>query len=169
MQPFTQKYTIIQLFEDLPEGTQFSSRSWPLHSTIVDTFAIDWDVPTLIKRLGELLALQAQATSVAEDDELFGAEKQIRVVLLQKTDGLVKLHYDVIELLEEGGLKLNDPQFAHEGFLPHSTVQKHARLNKGDEAVFSALTVIDMFSNEDPSQRKVIKTIKIGTAGSTDD
>jgi hypothetical protein len=164
VQGFTQKYTIIQLFEDIPEGTQFSSDSWPLHSTIVDTFAIDWDVPAMIRNIEELLATHAPAISVTEDDEFFGSEKQTQVALLRKTDDLIKLHSDVIKLLEKGGLRLNDPQFANAGFLPHSTVQKHARLNKGDKVSFSALTIIDMFPDGDPYQRKILKTIKIGRA-----
>jgi hypothetical protein len=162
MQKFTQKYTIIQLFEDVSEGTQFSASSWPLHATIADTFAIDWDVPTLIEKLTELLSTLTPANSIVEDDKFFGDQGQVQVALLKKTDTLVKLHYDVIELLEQGGWQPNDPQFAKEGFLPHSTVQKHARLNKGDEVTFNALTIIDMFPGEDPYQRKVIKTIKIG-------
>jgi hypothetical protein len=164
MQGFTQKYAIIQLFEDAEEGTQFSSSSWPLHSTVVDTFAINWDVPTMIKCLEDLLATHAPATSVAEDDEFFGPVKQTQVVLLRKTDDLVKLHYDVVGLLENGGLKLSDPQFAREGFLPHATVQKHARLDKGNEVHFNALTIIDMLPDNDPYQRKVLKTIRIGSA-----
>lgn len=160
MQQFTQKYTIIQLFEDVPEGTQFSTSSWPLHATIADTYAIDWDVQTMIEKLTELLSSHASATSVVEDDGFFGDERQVQVALLRKTDDLIKLHHDVIELLEQGGWKPNDPQFAKEGFLPHSTVQKHARLNKGDKVAFNALTIIDMFPGEDPYRRKVIKTIK---------
>lgn len=141
---------------------QFSASSWPLHATIVDTFAVDWNVTTMAEELTELLSLYAPATSVIEDDRFFGDEGQVQVALLGKTDDLVKLHHDVIELLEQGGWKPNDPQFAKEGFLPHSTVQKHARLNKGDEVVFNALTIIDMFPGGDPYQRKVIKTITIG-------
>ena len=159
---FTQKYALVQLFEDMPEGTQFSSDNWPLHSTVVDTFAIDWDVSTMNKQLEELLATHTQATSVAEDNAFFGPKGQTQVVLLRKTDSLIKLHQDVIELLKHGGLKLNDPQFAHEGFLPHTTVQKHARLNKGDGITFNALTLIDMFPGKNPYQRKVVKTIRIG-------
>lgn len=162
MQKFTQKYTIIQLFEDTPEGVQFSASSWPLHATIADTFAVDWNVTTMAEKLTELLSLHAPATSVIEDDRFFGDEGQVQVALLRKTDDLVKLHHDIIELLEQGGWKPNDPQFAKEGFLPHSTVQKHARLNKGEEVVFNALTIIDMFPGGDPYQRKVIKTITIG-------
>lgn len=162
MQEFTQKYTIIQLFEVVPEGTQFSASNWPLHATIADTFAIDWGVPTMIEKLAQLLSSHALATSVTEDDRFFGDEGQVRVTLLRKTDDLVKLHHDVIELLEQGGWKPNDPQFARDGFLPHSTVQKHARLNKGDEVAFNALTIIDMFPGGDPYQREVIKTMRIG-------
>lgn len=161
MQRFTQKYAIIQFFENVPEGTRFSASSWPLHATIADTFAIDWDVPTMIEKLTKLLSSHTPVTSVVENDRFFGDEGQVQVALLRKTDDLVKLHHDVIELLEQGGWKPNDPQFAKEGFLPHSTVQKHARLNKGDKVIFDALTIIDMFPGEDPYQRKVIKKIKI--------
>lgn len=162
MQHFTQKYAIIQLFEEVPVGTQFAASNWPLHSTIVDTFAIDWDVETMIEKLTELLSAHTTATSTVEDDRFFGENGQVQVALLKKADDLVKLHYDVIELLEQGGLKPNDPQFAKEGFLPHSTVQSHARLNKGDEVIFNALSIIDFFPNEDPYQRTVLATIKIG-------
>lgn len=163
MQKLTQKYTIIQLFEDVPEGIQFFWKDWPLHSTVVDVFAINWDMPTMIERLTQLLSSHTPATSIVEDDRFFGDQGQVRVALLRKTDELVKLHYDVIECLTQGGWKPNDPRFAREGFLPHSTVRKHARLSKGDEVIFNALSVIDMFPDEDPYQRKVIKTIKIGS------
>jgi hypothetical protein len=158
---FTQKYTIIQLFEDIPEGTQFSSDNWPLHTTVVDTFAIDWDISTMIKQLENLLAKYAGASSKAKGDWMLGSEKQIPVVLITKTNALARLHYDIIELLEKGGLKLNDPRFARDGFLPHATIQQHAQLDVGDEVTFDALTIIDMFPDDNPYQRKVLKTISI--------
>lgn len=162
MTSFTQKYAVIQLFEDVPVGTQFAASKWPLHSTVADTFAIDWDISTMVKKLAELLRYHPQASSIAEDDRFFGDSRQVQVTLLKKTDSLIKLHYDVIELLQQGGWKPNDPQFAKEGFLPHSTVQAHNCLNKGDEVIFDVLSIIDFFPNEDPYQRKVLATIKIG-------
>lgn len=160
-QGFSQKYTIIQLLESMPEGAQFSFTDWPLHVTIVDTFATDWDVSTMIRELGGLLADHSQAASVAESDTFFGPDKQTQVTLLQKTDSLTRLHNDATALLKNGGLRLNDPQFAGEGFVPHSTVQKQVKLHKGDQVVFNALTIIDMFPDKDPYQRKVLKTIRI--------
>lgn len=162
MQQFTQKYAIIQLFEDMPVGTQFASNNWPLHATIADTFAIDWDVPTMVEKLTELLKDHPQAASVVNDDHFFGEDVQVRVALLEKTDSLDKLHYDIVKLLEQGGWKPNNQQFAKAGFLPHSTVQSHARVHKDDEVTFNELCIIDFFPNEDPYQRKVLATIKIG-------
>ncbi|QHU91436.1 hypothetical protein GWK75_03195 [Candidatus Saccharibacteria bacterium oral taxon 955] len=162
-QQFTQKYTIVQFFDDIGEGYEYSSDSWPLHSTIVDTFAIDWSVDEMVSRLKDVLKNHATADSVTEDDRFFGDQGQVQVVLLNRSNSLVELHQDILTTLEEGGLKLNDPQFARDGFLPHATVQKHARLDKGDKVRFTALSIVDMFPDKDPYKRKVLKTIAIGS------
>lgn len=162
MPPFTQKYTLMQLLEDIPEGTQFSMSDWPLHVTLADVFAIGWSVPTMTEKLAALLSSHEQAMSTAKKDTFFGPEKQTKVTLLEKTPSLLKLHNDVISLLEQGGFKPNNPQFIREGFLPHATVQKRSRLIEGDTVTFNAVTLIDMFPNKDPYQRKILKTIKVG-------
>lgn len=162
-QQFTQKYTIVQFFDDIGEGYEYSSDSWPLHSTIVDTFAIDWSVDEMVSRLKDALKNHATADSVTEDDRFFSDQGQVQVALLNRSNSLVELHQDILTALEEGGLKLNDPQFARDGFLPHATVQKHARLDKGDKVRFTALSIVDMFPDKDPYKRKALKTIAIGS------
>jgi len=163
-QIFTQKYTIIQLFEDVVDGYEFSSDAWPLHSTLVDTFAINWSVDEMVAHLNEVLSTHATASSTVTGSDAFGAQKQVQVSLLERTNSLISLHTVVIEVLEKGGLKLNDPQYAKEGFLPHATVQKHAKLNIGDKVNFNAISIVDMFPNESPYGRKILKTLKIGNA-----
>ena len=160
-QIFTQKYTIIQLLENLDDGYEFSSVTWPLHSTLVDTFAIDWSVDEMITHLNDLLSTHATASSTVIGSDSFGAQKKVQVSLLERTDALMRLHTDVIEVLERGGLRLNDPQYAKEGFLPHATVQKHAKLDLGDKVSFNAISIVDMFPNGNPYERKILKTIKI--------
>jgi 2'-5' RNA ligase len=159
VQKFTQKYTLIQLLEDMPESTEYDWKDWPLHVTVADIFAIDWDISTLIDKLSQLLKQHTQATAVAADDARLGSA---RVVLLHASSELMKLHDDIVTLLEQGGVTFNNPQFIKEGFLPHSTIQKQARLIKGDLITFNALSIVDMFPSGDPYRRKIIKTIKIG-------
>jgi len=161
-QKFTQKYTIIQLFENIDDGYEFTSDTWPLHSTLVDTFAIDWSVDEMVVHLNEVLLKHAKASSTVTGSDSFGAQKQVKVSLLERTDDLMRLHMDVIKTLERGGLKLNDPQYAKEGFLPHATDQKHAKLDIGDKVNFNAISIVDMFPNGNPYGRKILKTIKIG-------
>lgn len=162
MSEFTQKYTIVHFFEDIEEGRTYPSSEWPLHSTIIDTFAIDWSIDEMAVRLKEALGGHAIAESEAEEDTYFGENGQVHVTLLRRTESLAKLHFDVLAVLKDGGVVLNDPQFAESGFLPHVTVQKHARLKSGDKVQFTALSVVDMFPVKDPYMRKVLKTIKIG-------
>lgn len=162
MQTFSQKYAIIQLLEEVPEGTEFSVGEWPLHVTIMDVFAIDWSAQELAERLMTLLTGRPIATAPAVSEAYFGPNQDVRVTLLERTDDLAKLHGDVYALLERGGLRMNNPDFGRKGFRPHATVQKHAALKPGDTVVFDALTIIDMFPGGDPHMRKVLKTIKLG-------
>ncbi|HJP80767.1 MAG TPA: 2'-5' RNA ligase family protein [Candidatus Saccharimonadales bacterium] len=161
MQHFSQKYTILQLLETIPDGMEFSANEWPLHVTIADTFAIDWDESLLAERLTEMLHVHPPAESIVEGDAYFGEDEQVHVMLLRKTPDLLALHMDVIKLLEQGGWKPNNPQFAKDGFLPHSTIRDHARLYEGDTIRFTALSLIDMFPDKDPYRRRVVKTIPL--------
>lgn len=162
MQQFSQKYAIVQLLEDLPEKFEYDWKSWPLHVTIADVFAIDWPVDMLCSKLKELASQQSPFTTTALNDEFFGPNKEVRVVLIDKTKQLAQLHADAVQLLEPGGVIFNNPQYRGEGFLPHSTVQSHVRLHQGDTVSFNALSIIDMFPNNDPYRRKVITTIPFG-------
>lgn len=159
---FAQKYAIVHFFGDVEDGYEYLSDNWPLHSTIIDTFAIDWSIDEMTTRLTETMGNHATASSEAGDDKFFGEDGQIQVVLFDRTDSLTTLHLDAIALLQQGGLVLNDPQFAYDGFLPHATVQKDARLAKGDKVQFTDLSIVDMFPDEDPYRRKILKTIRIG-------
>ena len=161
MQKFTQKYTIICLLEDVEEGYSFSSSDWPLHTTLIDTFAIDWDVETLQMKIHEVAQEQISTSTNGVKDEYFGPNKEVHVILLEKNKDLNNIHYALLQKLKEGNLILNDPQFSEEGYLPHSTVQKHKQVNVGDTININNLALIDVFPNEDPYQRKVLKTVKL--------
>ncbi|MDO8592030.1 MAG: 2'-5' RNA ligase family protein [bacterium] len=160
-QKFSQKYTIITLLEDMEEGTEFPSTNWPLHVTIADTFAVDWGVNNLREKLSELAAKCKPFKAKAAHDEYFGPEKQTQVTILDMSKELVALHHDAVALLKSAGAVFNDPQYTEGGFRAHATVQSHARLNKGDTVAFENLAIVNMFPNEDPYQRKIMKILRL--------
>lgn len=161
MQKFTQKYTIICLLEDVEEGFSYSSSDWPLHTTFVDTFATDWDVETIKQKLEDTAKTLTSTNTKGIGDEYFGQNNEVHVILLEKNADMKNIHYALLETLKQSNLKLNDPQYSEDGFLPHSTVQKHAAVKVGEEVKITNLALIDMFPNEDPYQRKVLKVVKL--------
>lgn len=164
MTGFTQKYTIVQLLEPVAEGAIYKPADWPLHVTLTDIFAIDWDEETLLQNcIHESQKLQTVST-IAADDVWFGDEKNVQVTLLEKNEAITKLHLELVSFLEKGNVRFNVPEFVGNDFKPHVTVQKDKRLHKGDEVIINTLTVIDMFPDGDPYLRKILKTIPIATS-----
>ncbi len=133
MPEFTQKYTLVKLLESMTEGTEYNSADWPLHVTIVDTFAVEWEESDLLDKLSGLLDTKRKiATATAIHDDYFGCQKQTQVTILNMSKELVALHYDAVSLLRSAGAIFNDPQYIEEGYRAHVTAQPHARLSQGD-------------------------------------
>lgn len=161
MESFSQKYTIVQLLQEMKEGEEYASSDWPLHVTIAGIFAIDLAESGLFERLTDLLTSQKPFTSTAARDEYFGSKKRTHVTILDMNEELLILHYNVVALLKQADATFNTPQFIEEGFRAHATVRPQARLRWGEIVQFNALTVIDMFPNGNPYRRKVLKTIQM--------
>lgn len=132
------------------------------HVTVVGTFAIDWSVNEIINHLSQALSIHAPASSSAIDHAYLGPKKGVHVVLLDRTDTLMKLHTDILTTLNRGGLQLNRPDYEGENYLPHSTVYNNHPLKYGAVVRFTALSLVDMFPANDPYKRKILKTIKVG-------
>jgi 2'-5' RNA ligase len=161
MPKYSQKWTLVQLLEDLPEGTEYSYKNWPPHITIADIFAVDWEKTNLFKKLSDLLSTYKPIYVPVGDETYLGPpESQVKVTLLEANPELQALHSDVIALLYKSGAVFNNPEYVGEGYLPHTTVQKRISLRKGDSVTIDSATIIDMFPNGDHERRRVLKTIK---------
>lgn len=158
---FTQKYTIVQLLEAMPDGAEYYWRDWPLHVTIADIFATNWEPSTIVEKLSQLLAKRRSFEVLATGGLCLGS-RGVPVMLLELSNDLRRFHFDVIDMLEEGDVRFNTPQYIREGWLPHSTVQRHAGLQPGDMVTFDTLTLIDLFPDQDGYRRKIIATIPFG-------
>lgn len=161
MQKFTQKYTIICLLEDIKEGYEYPSSKWPLHTTLADTFSIDKSIHELEDLLDRIAASSRGTELVATHSEFFGPTQEIKVTIYEKNEGIKKLHYDIVEALQDLGVAFNDPQYTKDGFKPHSTVQSHAEVKVGDIVRVNNLAIVDMFPNKDPFQRKILKKVSL--------
>ncbi len=133
---------------------------WPLHITLADVFAVDREATDIDGKLEKILSKQQQPTVVAKNDTTLGTTP---VVLIEKTDELANLHYQIIGLLESNSAVFNTPEFTRDGYLPHSTVQQSGGLQSGDIITLREIALIDMFHNNDWKQRKILNIYKLGS------
>ena len=155
---YSQKYTLVSFFESIEIITEFAMTDWPPHITLADVFAIELDTG-IEQKLEAMLACQPPITLSARGDSVLGTTE---VVLIEKNDGLQKLHDQIVDLLELHGAKFNTPEFTRSGFLPHSTIQKSGRLSEGDKIEINTLFLIDVFPNKNWQQRRVLRKFKLG-------
>ena len=155
---FTQKYTIISPIDSIREGQIFNSNNWPLHTTLADTFAIDPVDNGLFTQLRSI-AKNRKVLITGYTDSYFGKQNETRVMLLKPSKELLSLHYDIIDLLINKGAVFNDIQYTKAGFIAHVTQQAHRTMQVDDTVQLSSIALIDMFPDNNPSKRRVIKLI----------
>ncbi len=151
--PYSQKYTILAFLQPKIVGDEFQMTEWPLHVTLADVFAINM-TEDLKAALRTLLTNELAVSTKASRDTTLG---ETSVVLLEKNKALLSLHTRIIDLLQSHGAIFNSPEFTRDGFLPHCTIQKSARLREGDVVTISTISLIDMFPDRDWTKRKVLQ------------
>jgi hypothetical protein len=77
-----QKYVIAKFLEPITDGTEFDAKSWPLHVTLVSNFVVDRKAVGLFEKLAELAANERPVTTITDDDDYFGPQKQVHVTRL---------------------------------------------------------------------------------------
>lgn len=158
---YSQKYTVVHFLNPLSEGQEFSMDNWPLHTTLADVFAIDLN-DKLYVDLQSFASFRKPVLAYAIDDAKLGSiDNEINVTLLEKTPDLQNLHDKLVDLLTKNGAVFNSPQFTHDGFLPHCTIQNGSRIKNGNEVKVQQFSIVDMFVSNDWRQRRVIKNFSL--------
>jgi 2'-5' RNA ligase len=160
MEKFTQKWAVIIPLEKHPDGSEFYYTDFPLHITIAGVFATTDSGAELEKMLHLLIKSTRPFEVTADEEALFGDNKDISVMKISATPELIHL-YELIhsELLKEGAV-FNTPHHEGEGYIPHSTYQKSGRLQTGEKVIAKSISLIDLLPNGDGLMRKITKTIK---------
>ena len=104
---------------------------------------------------------QQSVQVIAGQDELFGINQNVKVTTINMTPKLMKLHKDLLSVLDKQGAIYDEPQYLNDGYRAHATVQKSKRLNIGTKVYIDEITIVDMYPDGDIRKRRVLKTIKL--------
>lgn len=157
MEKFTQKWAVACLLEDATEGSEFYYTDFPLHVTLAGVFAVHKTGQELVDELRNVLADKHCVKVAAAHKAMFGPNKDVTVMTIKKSAGLINLYSAVYEWLKSAGAVYNSPEYQGEGYLPHSTLQKTGSLKPGEKRILRSVSLIDLFPNHDGYQRKIFK------------
>lgn len=157
-----QKYVIVHLLHPLKEGTEFSMRDWPLHVTLSPRFSVDLEQPGILDALQHVARNHGAIKTVVKNDEHFGQDARVHVAMAERTEKLIELHNQLLDVLEVFGADFDEPMYSRDGYRPHVTVQRSGRVHKGDELVIDSMSLVDMFVGQDIKQRAIMKTFQFG-------
>ncbi len=151
---YSQKYSLVQFFEEVDETKPFSMYEWPLHITLVDVFAVE-RTPEFMAALQQYIDTEPFArTTIMREGKLGDTD----VWLLEPTKDLLEMHSTVMDILDAHGATCNTPAFTRKGYIPHITKQKSSNpMKPGDGVQVSVLSLVDMFPDGDWQQRKIIQ------------
>ena len=153
---YSQKYSLVGFLEHQENGSEFTMSDWPLHITFADVFAIDRHGVGIDEKIEKALRDQSHILIEPKQETKLG---DTNVVLVQRSDELLRLHMSLVGLLEQNGAIFSTPAFTRDGFLPHCTIQKSGTLQKRTK--ITELSLVDMFVNNDWKQRKILATFKL--------
>jgi len=161
MKKFTQKWAIIALLEEIRVGYEFDWSVAPLHITLAGVFAIDLPGVQLVNEIKKTLKDEGTFKVRAGKDEFWEDDKKVHVVLIEDSEELQSLFDKFHKHLTKLGAIYNEPQYAGDGHILHSTIQEHSRLKFGEIVKIKRVALIDMLPDGNSYRRRVTSVIRL--------
>jgi hypothetical protein len=129
-----------------------------LHVTFVGVHFADWKNEKMITEFNNMIqSVDCFEAKTLKQEKLGEAE----VVLIEKTKSVSELHNAILDFLDYHNAVYNNPEWNRQNYIPHSTIQKHARVSENANIVIDNLALVDMFPDGDGYMRKIIKVFKL--------
>jgi hypothetical protein len=85
----------------------------------------------------------------------------IKVTVLEESKEFRKMLNNVQQALINNGALFNEPEYLGDGFKPHVTFQRNAKLEVGNNKQITSVSLVDMFPNGNFEQRRIIATLRL--------
>lgn len=116
----------------------FPAGDWPLHVTVVPPFETELEADAVAALLPRVPPIPV----VGAARERFGAHRTVPVTVLRDSAPLAALHTAAIDALEAAGARIRDAHHLRDGYRPHATDQRTARLHPGEHALLTELSLV---------------------------
>lgn len=161
MKQLTQKYCLISLLEPDEENIVFSWKDWVLHVTFAGVHFAEWSDEMINEFENLINSIHSFEVKTLKKGELGLGEGAGEVVFVDKSKDVLNLHSLIIDFIDNRNGVFNNPEWNNDGFIPHSTIQRHAQVSESKNILIDNIALIDMFPGGDGYMRKIIKIFKL--------
>jgi hypothetical protein len=155
------KYGIATVFDELPDGYEFTEANTPLHLTHVDVCDVPLEPSEFISKLREHLHDTTSFEITPTEDALFGSEKEIPVTLVALNPRLKAFHTDLMGFLRSHGAVFDNPQFHDDQYSPHISIYDQRRLPLGKPVIIKSISVGHKRTDIENPPNRIIATIPL--------
>lgn len=156
------RYVVVAPLTPMSVGDRFITREWPLHVTLLQVFASDATPAQIGRRLATVADAAPSLTVVAGADESFGPSRTIPVTVIEPSAALAALHTACVTAMDELRPVYENPEYMGEGFRPHVTVKRHARITAGEVVELRQIALVDMEPGQPDGGREVLAVRALG-------
>jgi 2'-5' RNA ligase len=137
-------FAVVAPVASLALGDEFRADAWPPHLTLL-----------FVDAHGDLASFTSAVRGVAQDQpafdirgvslELFGPQRDIRVIELEHSATIIRLHNDLLDATAHFAQPV-EPDFTGAGFRPHVSIQPGDEFGVGDVRTLDRLAIVDCSS-----------------------
>jgi 2'-5' RNA ligase len=155
------RFGLATVFEDVPDGYEFTDANTPLHLTHVDVCEIDLDPSEFINKLREHLRDTHSFEITPTEDTFFGPEKNIPVTLIAMNTELKAFHAQLMRFLRSQSAVFDNPQFHDDQYSPHISIYGQRRVLLDQPLTIKSISVGNKRTGIENPPNRIIATIPL--------
>lgn len=152
------KYIFVHLIDKKPVGSSLGLQI-PLHMTILHWFSTESPASGIIEATSLAIKNIGQINTIATDDDLFGPERDIPVIRVNRTPELLQLHQNLVQSMKELGAEFDERWVGEANWNPHVTHKPNRRLHAGDKLLINNIDLISKDKNN--GVRRIVHRFKL--------
>lgn len=158
-------HSYLMILEVTPLNVGKTYAMLPLHCTLVHWFRMELDPANFTEKLEMVARNFAPLDLTAATEAIYtGKTKQgvipVTVNIVELTQDLKELHFQICEKLDELGVHYTAPQYVKEGYTPHVTVQNGEKLPIGVTHTSAAIYLVEADAPEYGNDRRICSKIE---------
>lgn len=134
------EYIYVYMIDKQPVGSTF--KFVPLHMTALHWFSTEKNPKTIISATTAVLQDLTKISTYATEEAMFGPDKDVPVMKLDRTSELINLHLKLVKAMQSLSVIFDERWTGEVKWYPHVTHKTDIRLYPGDQVLVSDIDLI---------------------------